>query len=559
MKQLLLFLLSTLISAALNAQPSIGGQPESFKYSGLSANFDSKYITKPDLEQLVFLDEMDSKSGNPYRIAVNIPVSMNMTSSGTWTELPDYSGRIWRLNIFSPDAKALIVYYNQFYLPAGTRLFLYNDNQKQVLGAYTELNNPESVLFANEMIGGESVTLEYFEPAGTIDEPIIEIGEIGYVYRSEVALNPDIPSYTASGSCEVNINCQEGNNWQDEKNGVCRIQVKNGSNTYLCTGCLMNNTSQNCTPLILLADHCAYSSSYSTSDNMNQWVFYFHYEASSCGGLIPSGTKTKTGCSLKAHDTYGSNNLGSDFYLVQLNNAITMSDGLYFNGWSRTTSASTSGVSIHHPDGDIMKISTYTSTLVSAFVGASGSHWEVIWAPTTNGHGVTEPGSSGSPIFNNTGLVVGTLTGGDSYCTTPYNPDYYGKFSYHWQSNGTTSAKQLKPWLDPTNMNVTTLNGSYSCIPGGLEETARLNASVYCYPNPASDYLYISLGENTLKDPVVRLYSRIGQLIYYHTFVGKFQGELIVDLHKQPSGLYFLSLEVGNILISKKIIIEQSK
>ncbi|NDC92506.1 MAG: T9SS C-terminal target domain-containing protein [Flavobacteriales bacterium] len=32
--------------------------------------------------------------------------------------------------------------------------------------------------------------------------------------------------------------------------------------------------------------------------------------------------------------------------------------------------------------------------------------------------------------------------------------------SYHWTSNGTTSVKQLKPWLDPTNSGVLTLAGS---------------------------------------------------------------------------------------------------
>jgi len=55
------------------------------------------------------------------------------------------------------------------------------------------------------------------------------------------------------------------------------------------------------------------------------------------------------------------------------------------------------------------------------------------------------------PIFNNNGLVVGTLTGGSSYCTSPTSPDAYGKFSYHWTSNGTTNDKQLKPWLAPNS------------------------------------------------------------------------------------------------------------
>ena len=50
-------------------------------------------------------------------------------------------------------------------------------------------------------------------------------------------------------------------------------------------------------------------------------------------------------------------NIGStsDFYLVELNSAPPQNWGLYFAGWDRSTSASSSGVSIHHPSGDIKK------------------------------------------------------------------------------------------------------------------------------------------------------------------------------------------------------------
>ena len=48
--------------------------------------------------------------------------------------------------------------------------------------------------------------------------------------------------------------------------------------------------------------------------------------------------------------------------------------------------------------------------------GAFNAHWEVYWDPTTNGHGVTEGGSSGSPIFNQDKRIVGQLSGGSSIC-----------------------------------------------------------------------------------------------------------------------------------------------
>ena len=90
---------------------------------------------------------------------------------------------------------------------------------------------------------------------------------------------------------------------------------------------------------------------------------------------------------------------------------------------------------------------------------ASNSAWQVTWSANVSGYGVTEGGSSGSPLFNQNGLQVGTLSGGSSMCNDPTASDFYGKFSYHWESNGATSDKQLRPWLDPLGTNPTTLQG----------------------------------------------------------------------------------------------------
>ena len=48
---------------------------------------------------------------------------------------------------------------------------------------------------------------------------------------------------------------------------------------------------------------------------------------------------------------------------------------------------------------------------------------------TSNGHGVTEGGSSGSPIFNQSKRIVGQLSGGSSTCNSPNYSDLYGKMS----------------------------------------------------------------------------------------------------------------------------------
>jgi len=157
--------------------------------------------------------------------------------------------------------------------------------------------------------------------------------------------------------------------------------------------------------------------------------------------------------------------LGSDFKLLLLKNEVPLEYKPYYNGWDRTGEISPSGVTIHHPQGDLKMISTYTNPLLSTNYDnqnedPNGKYWMVHWAKTVSGHGVTEGGSSGSPIFNNEGNIIGALTGGGASCTFLNEPDYYGKFSYSWESNGSDSTTQLSYWLDPKDSGVTKLDGT---------------------------------------------------------------------------------------------------
>jgi len=441
------------------AQDSQGGTPLSFDLKNISGDVDLVNVQPPDLAKLAMEDADRASKSEPYRIGITLSADFSLLNSGTWTDLPLQNASLWRLTVKSESAKAIGFGYSSFFMPDGARLFLYNKDRSMVLGAFTSINNTDNHFFANEKVKGDEITLELFVPNKVKNSVSLHITELYYFYRTdESEINK------SSGSCEVNVICSpEGDNWQNQKKGICKLDIKIGSNWFNCSGSLVNNTSQDCTPYVLLADHCHYDGGYASTSDYNSWVFYFHYEASTCSGTSASGTQSKTGCTLKAHDTYGSNSTGSDFCLVQINSAIATSYNVYYNGWDRTNTATSSGVCIHHPAGDIMKISTFTSTPTSYNVGGTGTHWLTYWAATTNGHGVTEQGSSGSSLFNSSGKIIGTLTGGNSYCSSPNQPDYFGKMYYHWDQNGSTSAKRLKDWLDPTNTGVTSLAGAASC------------------------------------------------------------------------------------------------
>src|SRR5690606_16189236 len=63
--------------------------------------------------------------------------------------------------------------------------------------------------------------------------------------------------------------------------------------------------------------------------------------------------------------------------------------------------------------------------------------------------GTTEPGSSGSPLFDQDGRVIGQLHGGYAACGND-SADWYGRFSISW-NGGSTPDSSLRSWLDPLN------------------------------------------------------------------------------------------------------------
>ncbi len=448
-----------LLCAFAYAQQSNGGTPLSFLVNEIeSQEFDLHEFAPLDFFQIDQEDQLRSNEGQLELFSRYIETDFTLLNSGTFHML-DNGDRVWRLKITAREAQATNFLYNNFHLADNSVLHIYSSDRSMVLGGFTSANNKEVGLFATGNVLGESVILELFEPYSDIGENVISINKIGYVYRNAFA---EVSGELRGGSdpCQVDVTCSEGNNWTDEEKGVVRILLTSNQGQGWCSGSLVNNTSLDCAPYVLTAWHCGEDSS---PAQYNQYIYYFNYQASSCGASNPAGTQSFTGSTRLAYSNDGGGNSGSDFLLTEITSSLPSSLDVYYNGWNANTNASSSGVGIHHPSGDYKKISTYNNSLTSSQWGsANGSHWRVIWTATANGHGVTEGGSSGSPIFNADGLIVGQLTGGSSFCDSPNSPDFYGKMSYNWDDNGNQDFEQLKFFLDPTNSGVLTLNGTYA-------------------------------------------------------------------------------------------------
>lgn len=461
--RVLIMLALVSLSTQMYAQVSEGGSPKSFQYPTLRSST-PQYMADVNFDVQAMLAEDDAleAEGMPPRCARIIPVDLTVENSGLWSELPDGT-KIWQLEIYAPEAMAIMLYYDKFIIPQGGRLFIYNKDLSKLLGAYTHTTNTKGAEFATEFVYGDRIVLEYEAPQGELIIPEIEITGVAYGYNHiRVPMQDGSAKYRwDSEPCMINVNCPEGDDWQDQKKGVLRSISPKGEYVGLCSGTLINNTSFDQDPLFLSAFHCYEGV---TEEEINQTVYYFNYEYEGCENLgTDPYSKTITGAEYLVSLPISAN---SDGALLRLSRQIPDNYDAYFNGWDRRNSPAISGVCIHHPAGDVKKISTFKSPATSTtwraqgVTGATNGYWNVYFSKTETGHSVTEGGSSGSPLFNQNKLVVGTLTGGSSTCNYKNGVNNYGKLWYHWDKS--TEGKYMADYLDPTGTGEEYIPGFYN-------------------------------------------------------------------------------------------------
>ena len=121
---------------------------------------------------------------------------------------------------------------------------------------------------------------------------------------------------------------------------------------------------------------------------------------------------------------------GSDVALIELSSTPPASWNVEYAGWDASSANPTSAVGIHHPSGDVKKICFEDDAPYESSTGGAQVCWIDAWEL-----GVTEPGSSGSPLFNQDHRIIGQLYGGAAACSGAVNNgsfDYYGRFDVSW-------------------------------------------------------------------------------------------------------------------------------
>lgn len=419
-------------------------------------------VPAPDIDRLLSESHRWEGLGMPARYAAPHEVSITPWNQGVWERFGrDRRGReqrLWRLRVRSPGARSLNLRFAHFRLPPGARLYAFGIADGSEIGPFTWNDIDRHGELWTPPLAVDDILLALVVPAIRQHEVGLELRTINHGYAGFGEPAPK------SGSCNIDLGCVEADGWQQHARSVGLISV---AGAYYCTAFLVNNTAQDGRPLLLTARHCGVH-----TGNAASVVVLWNHEAPGCrsddGTANPAAERVAPQMGRLRRFQSGARWLAddpvSDFTLLELDDPIDPTLGLYLAGWDRRERSPSSSVVIHHPNTDAKRITidrdpaSITSHLGSRGPGNS-SHlriggWEL---------GTTEGGSSGSPLFNQDGRVVGLLHGGLAACGND-EPDWFGRLGAAWEGGGSPSSR-LRDWLDPI--------GSGTQILDGLGQRAR--------------------------------------------------------------------------------------
>jgi V8-like Glu-specific endopeptidase len=241
------------------------------------------------------------------------------------------------------------------------------------------------------------------------------------------------------------------------KDAVAGMLFQSGGSFYICTGGLVADTvSTSVIPYFLTANHCV-----SSSREASSLETYFDYETTCSNPDCDQSVYNTTGHTVGA--TILSTSSTSDYTLMRLSSTPTSPDGVTtYLGWSSTPVANSNGTALYrisHPAGSPQ---AYSEHVVDTSKGTCRSWPRGNWIYSRDTYGATEGGSSGSPVVNGAGQVVGQLSGGcgtnvNDNCDAQSNATVDGAFAAYFS--------KVAQYLSPGS-------GGGSCSPKGASCTS---------------------------------------------------------------------------------------
>jgi hypothetical protein len=206
-----------------------------------------------------------------------IVLGVEQVTPGNWLKLYDGSSSV-SFNLTSPGALGLKLHFEQLKLPAPVQLLLYdakNPSAPKVSIVGAEIIGRTE--FWADTIFSEQVLVECRVPAGIDPKEVhLKLGAVSHLYRLPVLASPK------EGGCHNDVTCFP--EWAEAAASVARITYVAGKNTYLCTGCLLENANGSSrADYFLAARHCITSQSLASTIE-----FYWMYQTANCDDTPPA-------------------------------------------------------------------------------------------------------------------------------------------------------------------------------------------------------------------------------------------------------------------------------
>jgi hypothetical protein len=380
------------------------------------------------------------------RIGVVKPVGMEAAFNKMKRPLPD-GGFAWTMALESPSATALRVHFTDFSLGPDAEVYVYNMNG-EAFGPYTGSGPGNSNDFWSHTVTGPVAFVQLRQYGNSSPRSnrftVADIGYLGEKFLLPFMQQPNTYDGDVSRAmvhCPGNENCVEdascfsGGAISDAKKAMAHMQWISGAWIYYCSGGLIADTDTGSQiPYFLTANHCI-----SKARDAKALECYFQYWTSSCHGACydPVGVCPRT----LGADIMDSSRDGDHTLMRLWENPPS---GSVFMGWTTSPMAFADGTHlfrISHPSGEAQAYSEHV--VDSQYIECSSLPiGEFIYSQDVVG--ATEGGSSGSPVMNMSGQIVGQLYGACGYtlevCDFEQNRTVDGAFAFYYP--------RVAQWLD---------------------------------------------------------------------------------------------------------------
>jgi len=415
---------------------------------------DSKVRIQLTQEQINSIEFPQPVNGEPLRVGLVVPMTTNVQlqgftsrtespgpgpfGGGTLAATPD-GGYVWSVAIESDRAGAIRLHVEDLVLPKNAELYFYSRRSGEAYGPFLGVG-PDGTgeFWTPSVFGSEGILQLRVHAPADMQQISLRVTEVGHISRGVFGLPGDAEGGVASfcpsnADCIENTNCGSHSVTNNAELAVAKMLWVAGAFINTCSGGLIaDNVPSTQIPYFLTANHCISKS----SSNLEA---FFQYQ-DSCGSTDnctgtwddppPGSFAGKTvGATLKASNRKG------DFTLFQLNQNPPA--GSVFLGWTNAPVANSNGVPLYrisHPSGSPQSYSDQTVS-TSAPTCQGWPRGERIYSRGVNG--AIEGGSSGAPVINGSGQIVGQLTGScgfnlDDVCDHASNATVDGAFAYYY-------------------------------------------------------------------------------------------------------------------------------